>query len=365
MEFVSGDALLASRNKLKKATQIRDGSAPRVTKGEHDLTENDIENYQKTVQDANIEVWEKHLQNVTFSTRYLPVTVEEAKAFLDVTVSHREKKTPNAKDVEMLNNLQSRLQDIINESGWATQGVFVKTSSRSAKDAAIAHERLVESYKAHCKKISNPPYPINERIISVLHAGTQMLKCKDAADAMKMLTQSERIEQDMSLALEVFKRNGFWHEHLVIREWHDIEVSQEWRCFISNRKVTAIAQYNYLPYFADLHENREYLKTLITSFLTDTVLPLLPEAEFKDMVVDVAILSPYQNPKPWVIELNPFLSSTDGALFSWVHDGHILGGEKLQEIGVDFRLQEKRSDALKAGMILAWRELIDSVEIDG
>ncbi len=59
------------------------------------------------------------------------------------------------------------------------------------------------------------------------------LKCKDAAAAMEMLQQSERIEQDMRLAINVFEKRGHWKESLVIREWQDIDVSQEWVCGLS------------------------------------------------------------------------------------------------------------------------------------
>lgn len=95
------------------------------------------------------------------------------------------------------------------------RGVFVKTSSRSAKDATIVQQRLIECYKSHCRSTAKPPYEFNEKIISLLHAATQMLKCANAAEAMSMLTQSERIEQDMRLALACFESNGTWNENLV------------------------------------------------------------------------------------------------------------------------------------------------------
>ena len=43
--------------------------------------------------------------------------------------------------------------------------------------------------------------------------------------------------------------------------------------------------------------------------------------------------------KVWVIELNPFMETTDGALFSWQHERNLLEGQ-----GEDkplFRLTEK------------------------
>ena len=34
--------------------------------------------------------------------------------------------------------------------------------------------------------------------------------------------------------------------------------------------------------------------------------------------------------KVWVIELNPFMETTDGALFSWQHERHLLEGQSKE-----------------------------------
>ncbi len=43
--------------------------------------------------------------------------------------------------------------------------------------------------------------------------------------------------------------------------------------------------------------------------------------------------------KVWVIELNPFMETTDGALFSWQHERHLLEGQNKDK--PIFRLTEK------------------------
>jgi len=42
--------------------------------------------------------------------------------------------------------------------------------------------------------------------------------------------------------------------------------------------------------------------------------------------------------KVWVIELNPFMETTDGALFSWQHERHLLEGNSNKPL---FRITEK------------------------
>ena len=179
---------------------------------------------------------------------------------------------------------------------------------------------------------------------------------------------SERIEQDMRLALNVHDKGQHqWTENLVVREWHDIDMSQEWRCFVKNRKLTAISQYNYLPHFPELLEHRDYLHARISSFVNDVVMPMLPAGpEFDDAVVDVAITGDaFTNPTMWVIELNPFLSSTDGALFSWSHDLALLTGADGAGRPAVLRLQEHRSsDGLRVQMNVEWRDKLDSIDID-
>jgi hypothetical protein len=46
--------------------------------------------------------------------------------------------------------------------------------------------------------------------------------------------------------------------------------------------------------------------------------------------------------KVWVIELNPFMETTDGALFSWQHERHLLEGQSNENKDKPlFRITEK------------------------
>jgi hypothetical protein len=46
--------------------------------------------------------------------------------------------------------------------------------------------------------------------------------------------------------------------------------------------------------------------------------------------------------KVWVIELNPFMETTDGALFSWQHERHLLEGQSNENKDKPlFRVTEK------------------------
>ena len=58
--------------------------------------------------------------------------------------------------------------------------------------------------------------------------------------------------------------------------------------------------------------------------------------------------------KVLVIELNPFLETTDGALFSWQHEKNILTGQE----GFVFRLTERCRPGAKAMLPQSIRSLI-------
>lgn len=63
-----------------------------------------------------------------------------------------------------------------------------------------------------------------------------------------------------------------------------------------------------------------------------------------------------------MIELNPFMTSTDGALFSWRHDGETL--KKGRDDGtVEFRVRDKYESSIRAQLEHRWRSLlVDGLE---
>lgn len=75
----------------------------------------------------------------------------------------------------------------------------------------------------------------------------------------------------------------------------------------------------------------------------------------------------------WVIELNPWMPSTDGALYSWKHDGDLLhnglpngaigtpattGNCSHPSNGLDFRVRDKYEPSVRAQLEHRWRKLL-------
>ena len=102
-------------------------------------------------------------------------------------------------------------------------------------------------------------------------------------------------------------------------------------------------------------------------------------SSFQDYVIDFAVTGGgEQDFTIWVIELNPFMETTDGCLFSWRHERHILEGSRKNEgegVGAsggggsldagspepfEFRLVQSVVHGAKALVANDWRQLLES-----
>eukprot|EP00035_Acanthoeca_spectabilis_P035430 m.34609 g.34609 ORF g.34609 m.34609 type:complete len:198 (+) comp7344_c0_seq1:789-1382(+) len=193
----------------------------------------------------------------------------------------------------------------------------------------------------------------------MLRAGLEALRYRTAESAVGSLLRSERVMQDMRMALDYPER---FVEHLAVRRWVDLEVDMEFRGFVADGVLTAISQYNHLAHFPRLAGLRDTLLDAITLFFHCHVKDQL-SAEYSRCVVDFAVVLKGDSvERVWVIEVNPFLETTDGCLFDWTRDREVLEGSARPEGGgdgggsVDLRL----TSAPRAGAIAmlhpAWRE---------
>lgn len=353
-QMLSG--LGAVRLKAVPSSEVQDSSAPKLTGY---ATEAEIGTYQNRVLDANIERWVDCLGGATFPSYFLPLTTAHARMFVD---AYEALQTPGTtlstlpqELRDQVASLETQLDPVIRRGKCAGNRncVFVKTSSRSAKDSAILSARCKGLFHHHLAASADTDE--NARILAVLRAGTEMLKVRDAAGALDMLLQSERIYQDMKLALMQDHR---FEENIVVRPWRDIEVDMEFRGFVYDGRLTALSQYNHLVYFPRLQTMREEIVGRIRAFYEGKVQAVLASAGFTECIVDFALLGDGHD-EVAVIEINPFLDTTDGACFSWEKERHILQGEQSR-VEVAFRLRERKMQGASALMNPEWRALLQS-----
>ena len=245
-----------------------------------------------------------------------------------------------------IDDFEQRFQPFIDEHFPNSIGFFVKTSSRSAKDAVIFNEHFLQIYRNELKEFSKPNEE-NSRIFALLTAAFLSLKVSSAKDVLSMFFVSERIYQDLLLATEVYQRNSLTEkfcENFILRQFYPIDVDLEFRGFVYQRQLTCLSQYNYLIYSQRLNENKEKISQKIRKFFSEIIREKFKEFQCENYVIDFALTrnSPtfdVDSMRVWVIELNPFMGTTDGALFSWQHERDLLEGKSSSEL--TFRLTER------------------------
>lgn len=317
--------------------------------------------------DYALEEWYDLLgPDITFETAMMPITTDDARALIKANEANKDGEPIDSETKARLDEMTQKLESIIQNMRGDGGSTFVKTSSRSAKDASInARARLIELFNTYVN-LNNAQNDENGRLISLMQASTDMLRINDAKSAMESFTNSERILQDMNQALDVYAAKGTFNQNILVRRWHNIAVDMEFRGFVKDGRLTALSQYNHMIFSKRLLDNKDEILSLITTFFNEKVKPKIENTKFKDAIVDFALtgkrFADVQAPadhedKVWVIEINPFLFTTDPGLFDWERDRDLLlrGREDGQ---VEFRVNRRYSPGIKANLLPEWRELI-------
>jgi hypothetical protein len=245
------------------AAEKRDFSAS-LAESDPMFEEKQRNHYQSAVLDANLETYYDILQpsGLTFHTDFMPLSKADAEFFVkhfearetaisEAMISRGDTQRIPIDECSYLSDsfksriahLEQLLQPYIERMRLrnGADGVFVKFSSRSPKDAVVLQrDRIIQLFhSALAAEAAAAPGGIlvkdsvedkNSRIIAMLVAGTRSLMVTDAASAIHLLRTSERIYQDCLLALDQAERGRFTL-NLCVREWSELHPSSEWRCF--------------------------------------------------------------------------------------------------------------------------------------
>ncbi len=332
----SVSALTAQRGLLKPPRargRSAEGAAHVPALSALDLdTESGVKAYQRECLDANIEWWCDALSEHTFPTTLVQLTAADARMLVRACERHNHGHNPepaatsDPDDAALYASLVSRLASAMAECDAGGKECFVKTSCRSAKDAAPALPGFRATYDAELRKVltSAPAATTaamtaptaNDRLVAMLQTGLAMLRHRTAEGAVATLVRSERVAQDMLMALDHPDR---FVEHLAVRPWHDIDVDLEFRGFVCKGRLTALSQYNHLAHFPRLAGLRGAVCDAVSTFFDAHVRASLAQAGFDRCVVDFAVVlgddGAVSGGRVWVIEVNPFLPTTDACLF--------------------------------------------------
>lgn len=165
-------------------------------------------------------------------------------------------------------------------------GAFVRLGSRSPKDSWLGYK--------------------------------EGFKVTDAKKALRiMLDGSERIVDDLHLALRMRYDPWIWVRQWI--SWIEENPWSEFRCFMKDRKLVGISQYNYLRgvVYPEIKSHEGIIKWGIEQFFKD----FERECHLDDVVFDVFVKIKERGNEKQIevklLEINPFFEMTDPCLFYW------------------------------------------------
>lgn len=236
-----------------------------------------MSNYFELVKPTYIENWPKEMCSLSLAQIGIKLSLKEAEILCSNNIELNDCfDFPKYQDMSILR------EKIDKEIIKFPKGVFVRLGSRSAKDAL---------------------YPHKKKIFTGKEALTNLTAC------------SERINDDLSLAIQYNYESYIW-----LREWKNIPEWAEFRCFMKDRKLVGISQYNYLKNakYPEIIKNKEVIVATIKWWFTN----FFKEKSHLDTVIfDVYLKKISQGHySVWeckLLEINPFFELTDPCLFDW------------------------------------------------
>ncbi|KAL6050059.1 Cell division cycle protein 123 [Balamuthia mandrillaris] len=274
---------LARRRERLRSIETKDRSVPVLTA---DVSP-EVKRLREHINAVNLENWYSQLQQYTFETAFLNLSLEEARSILAVhkcNKSHQpqqqEQDAEAAEQQSVLASLSQRIDEALKpfvvEEG-AGGGAFVRLSSRSPKDATIAGEKTMQLFEEELERMEereqkeegqsgiNVREDENSRLVALLVASTKVMMVRTGDEALKLFITSERSYEDLVLALEFPEK---WDMKVIIRKWVDIHPSMEFRGFVYNKNLTALSQYFYVAFFPQLLKHKDSICAKIQGFLS-------------------------------------------------------------------------------------------------
>jgi hypothetical protein len=159
---------------------------------------------------VDLEYWYPFLEQFTFKTTTVPLTVEEAKIMVDAYKANR------SSNVAGLEELEKRISHVFKTMPG---GAFAKLSSRSPKDSTACERKALD---AACSEIlglkqRGVAVSVNDIYCAVVKSSISCLKCNSASDALEAFLTSDRVcSDDLPLALSFASKS--WTQNIVLRK---------------------------------------------------------------------------------------------------------------------------------------------------
>eukprot|EP00762_Andalucia_godoyi_P000475 ANDGO_03035.mRNA.1 hypothetical protein NAEGRDRAFT_57308 len=226
-----------------------------------------------------------------------------------------------------LSDLASRIARVLNDYSEQKQW-FVRLSCRSPKDGIPLHG--IVKYADTAKDLGLDPETVdrsnpdtaNSIFVRMLKQRSAALCVSSALEILHLTCTSERVNRDLVKS----KEHGL-STQLILRAWNkQIDEAWEFRCFVHDKQLTAISQYNQYCFYEDLQDQEMVVREGIRMFYEKHK----NEIPYDNCVMDVALL-PRRDSSGFIatialqiIEFNPFDRFTGASLFDWTVDRDVL-----------------------------------------
>jgi len=289
-----------------------------IVKDEHD--------YYRLMKETYFEKYYEQIEEFTFKSVIVPLTLEDIKTIYDATMEFESSKKTELDMTPIAKKIYEGIFEIRTSTNTECQ-VFVRLSSRSPKDAIYHLPTFSDEYKKYLQQFKD-----KDDLFSKLHAwymaSTSVLSVTTGLAACELLRKSSRIQGDLKACLESSETMN-----LIIRQFVKFPVKNELRGFVYNGVFTALTQYNNLTYFPEQKEGKKIVEQRVKDMMKRFICSMANT--LTSFIVDIVL---DEDGKVWVVEVNPFGELAGSCLFSWSKDREVLKGDKPFE----FRIVEEK-----------------------
>eukprot|EP00931_Biecheleriopsis_adriatica_P068232 TRINITY_DN42221_c0_g1_i1.p1 TRINITY_DN42221_c0_g1~~TRINITY_DN42221_c0_g1_i1.p1 ORF type:complete len:344 (-),score=73.03 TRINITY_DN42221_c0_g1_i1:59-1090(-) len=143
------------------------------------------------------------------------------------------------------------------------------------------------------------------------------LKCDSPTEVFTLLKASDFIAHDLCHGFDHCKCSRTRPDEftLVLRRWHSLHESNEFRAFVRDSQLIAISQRQTSALYEHLTKEEEVaeLTTVIRSFFEQKVRERFPLSNYAfDVYVDIP-----PRRRVWLVDFSPWGATTDACLFDW------------------------------------------------
>ena len=257
----------------------------------------------------------------TFKTTFVPVSVEAADAW---RVGNR----GGVLTPDQQQHLQT-LKDVVDEHVTTTFGgrCFIRLSTRSPKDAIdkvpALRAELVRYLRERLGEVQARGEEVdgNAKLCALNDSMAPLMAVSSSSEFFELVACSSRCVSDIVRCLDYKDDLPSWDLQCIVREFHPVPSSSEFRCFVKDRRLVAISQYFATCFYPDVAERADEYRVRIVDFFEAACGAITLD----EYIIDMAVMP--DSDRVHIIELNPFAQTTGPCLFDWSEDRALLHGE--------------------------------------